>query len=713
MLRLKVFIYSENKKQYSSIIKKMSLFGIMFLFFVSMASATNYAEALGWWSNPGSTEGRTSVCSAQSGAGTWDFTSEKSTGTSSSYGSAFQPIIADMNSDNITDIILSDSTSNYLMAMKYSGGSLVFQAQQTEGNDQTQNAALFFDHLLNKWSIAIPTATKIKVYTFNGSRFNNTFNASTHTPTTPIICSSTFNSDTYGNICFWGASQVAGDYYEMWSKDHSVHNKTVTSACTGTVPYADIAFSNNFNGNTVALSCKDQHKIIYVTAISMENKTITTGTYNPSRLLFYNSDGSGQDELFSILQRDGSSPIIYKYDSSGALKHSVIPGNYGTGCVNLNAPADFAAGIFANYSWPRQIFYASFSDDADCFYVFGAETLNWIRQYHEYPLTTSYLNLVAADLDNDGFKDIITTKGIIFPEHSEDSFNFSIDHQGSIVAGDITGDGFKDFVGTYNSLETWFVSGTPTSFDITLNGRGLDRSYSNPVCTNSSVCFYAKDAVAYPYYEANYISGNNNTQEYLFTGCGKTQLWLGSTGNPSANYPFICCYYGINETLANSMRSFKVYITDTITGTQLTGLDSSDAKYWDVQVNLLNEKSSDGNCNQAVEIGTTVVYTTPEAVAGSTEAQVKGLFDSLTYGSAFVKTVLVFLLFLGVIVFLAMYAHVSNPIIYIIVSIVMLCLCAVVGLISWAYIILIGFLIALVAGIAWFSGGLGSSNGGP
>lgn len=718
MLKLKVFFHSETKKQYRSLLKKISLFCIIFLFMAGLASATNYAAGLGWWSNYYTSEtsdGNVGQYNLQAA-----FTSEMA-GDSHDYGHSFSPMIADLDSDNVTEIFISEVTSNYLIAYRYLAGSLTIETQQDQGDDQILDAAVFFDHNTNKWSLAVPISTGIKVFTYNGSFFNNTLNITSPTPATAILCSSHFDTATYGNICWW--MTTTGKFFEFHSKDYSVTNTSIDSACTSylvNIASPDIAFSNNLNGNKVIVTCFSEHAMHYISPITLQNKTISVGaTSHPGRVMAYNADGSGHDEVFVLIA--GSVNYLDRYDSGGTLNEEVTLYAVGTGCPSTLAYADMAAGSFY-YSILngkiRQVFVSMFNNylNTKCFWAFAAENFNdWSQfPYGHKAETTGSKNLIAVDMDGDGYDDVITPMQVIFPNDASNSFNWSTNSLGHVAAADINDDGFAEVVGTTSSL-TWFASGTPSSFSIALNGRQLDRNYGNPVCTNSSVCFDAKDAVAFPYYQANYLTSNNNTQEYLFTGCGKTPLWIGSSGDASANNPSVCCYYGINETLANPIRTFKVYITDTITGTLMTGLDSSAAPYWDVQVNLLNQKPSDGYCNQVPFVAPWPPITplTAEAAAGTTEAQVKSLFDSLTYGSAFVKTVLVFLLFLGVIVFLAMYAHVQNPIIYIIVSIVMLCLCAVVGLISWAYIILIGFLIALVAGIAWFSGGLGSSNGGP
>jgi hypothetical protein len=248
MLKLKVFLHSESRKEYL-LLKKLSLFCLMFVMMSLFAGATDYAEALGWWSNPQCTErgdGRTAVVAS--------FTSQMNTDDSNYGMDNVIPLIGDLDPDNVTEIYVSDTTSNYLLAMYYSSGNLGIETQQSQGDDQTQGGAIFFDHKINRWSLAVPIATGVKMFTYNGSFFNNTVNITSSAPATPVLCSSQFSSVTYGNICWW--MSVTGKFFEFHSVDHSVINKSIASACTvyGNIAFPSIASSINLNGGKVIVT---------------------------------------------------------------------------------------------------------------------------------------------------------------------------------------------------------------------------------------------------------------------------------------------------------------------------------------------------------------------------------------------------------------------------------------------------------------------------
>jgi hypothetical protein len=624
------------------------------------------------------------------------------------FGSDFQPIAIDLDGDGITELITSQAT--LLRVSHITPGShdlQILDEYTTDGSQATNAAAAYLTTFGGDVVVVyLTTANMLYVFGFNGTNIQalDTYNL-TALPTFSSI------SSTAGLKCHSTTEYAGGDtcYFVSWNAgtttiqpfEYDVDGNSFTSLTaynSGGQPYSELSLLDWDNDGVLELAvgtAVGANSKLYVFDTATGNAEVN---YNPKSIVgrtvyhnvFYNIDGGGKSEIITM---EGSTSICYlnAYNTAGStVWSSSFNAAGGTSCPGT-APviATMFSATYADVCYQTDSSYTSVNRLL-CYDVeTGAQTMS----YQDNTIRNNYLEpLVAADVNNDGYADIIANKFIIFPKNDTPTFQYSPTYQGDgrLIFLDMDGDSAGEIV-SQSAGQTWVLWSSFDNAPPALGTRTLGQSYASPICAGTTLTFTATECGAEP---CHYTNDNEFDTERLSSTCGTNTTM--QNGTFSGANPQLGCYYGA----VGSYPSIYVYLQDAANRQDYT-------QYKVVSVTVVNGTPG-FSCNLPPSTETT---TGSEAGTGGTapgtlsQSDIDFIVNTLTGGgSSLVKMLLMAAFTLGIIILLAKYGIV-NPVIHAAGIFGVWILCAIVGLISWIYVIIFAFVIVGASAVYFVKGG--------
>lgn len=295
--------------------------------------------------------------------------------------------------------------------------------------------------------------------------------------------------------------------------------------------------------------------------------------------------------------------------------------------------------------------------------------------------------IIAANLDQLIMHELITGRVIInigeLVNYNKSSYLNITTIQGDVnsypIAIDVNGDNVLDICAmrlgrTYCAFSTF--TNNPPEIN---SSRTFRPNFISPLCLDTSVTFEAIE-------DTHYTNDFHNDEERLLSTCG-----IGATlinGSFNLDHPLFSCFY---DTLGTY--TFDIFLQD----------DSNEDDYTQSRefIYYVINGTAGVSCNLPVPTGIDVI--TPPLAAEdevTTEEDIKEGVEMITAQSPFVKGLIV--LILTVILILAMARfNITNPIIYAITIFCVWMGFAMIGLMSWIYVIIYA-LFGLGAGFVYF-----------
>jgi len=684
-LKIKSFMQSDNLKQFKQKLFNAKLFMTLMLFivFASASLATNYLEALGYWSNSQNKE---------SGIGESNIIMEFPvivTSSSISVGSNFQPLVLDLDSNDQKEVIVTSGTTLY--AFDTNLGSIYTLHQFVMPSAQSHQASSLRDRDTGKMYYVMPSNGMLYFYGMNSSGFyiHNVINVSSRNITfgTGILCTS-LTDDSYGDTCMWITNnQRWAEYYTKTNTTTSFHSGGYPSNAQTPV------ISNNFNGVKCAYSAGGGN-IRIVTPISLISFNIATGIPTVNNFFFQGNQLGGHDLLIvaggpqagnciRAFKSDGSQMYSYinselNCNSGTHLTHFIIGGKF---TKNVRQICDFRHGG------------TGFDNKIYC-YDQTNTSVNKILNGKSWSTTTG--SALSIDLDGDLRNEIITPYVIINPENNA-WLNFTSYNGGFMSIGDVNNDGNAEVIGSASG-QTWILGATYEHGIPLPNGRiySIIPYDKNSVCVGSSLTFHAYECGAVS--EGGSGQTNCHYNETIYTDTERLLSYCTNlTGNLQngtfhQNSPSLSCYFGNTGSY-----SARIFLQNNFNKNDFT-------LFQDFGITVINGTAGQ-TCNLPAPTEQTTGQAPTEIAEGTlTQDDIDYITRTMTGGgSTLVKTILVVCFTIGIIGLLAKWG-IQNPIIYTgAIFALWICL-ALISLISWIFVIIFAFVMMLASAIYFVKG---------
>lgn len=588
---------------------------LVFAFFFVFAwgvMATNDLEKTGAWSSFGNDEGATSNYGHSNGVWGLSNSSLYDTLAYVGYGAAEFPLVADIDLDGNNEII-TKSTS-YLEVFRVDpSGALVGVGEYLAGN---LTAGLSLANVSGRVLIVGMVGNVLNSWFLNASGLflNNSLNLSAEMGISGVLSGVSCSDFKKAPYCFLIASN---NPYKMVRYDPVTNgylNRSVKrpfSTTYNNIALADwdsdnileVGYAGYGTGSCRTLTVYDSNFVLEVNT-TIGSCSGSSKSNSISNVAFYDADGFGSSNLWAL---DGwgatvldAGVSLYAVNTAGAVEktYSVV---YTSGAPHTGTPRFFAFGGFTGGV------FGSFGVVYRGVCAFGSNSWSAANKIRCFRTDTNENNLnitglqsfypfIVADLDSDGFDDVVTSQQVISPQKNVHG-NLSASYAGYNIVSDVVGDANLEIVGSKVMATYVYTAGESIALDIygiSLNGREPDRNLRNPVCVGSTVSFQVKDCFAFPLYDScNYLVSDNSSLEYLFTTCG-TRSIIGpyfATAVPS-DAPSVDCYYNVSGTY-----SFDVYVTNPFIGSSPVNSEG-----WRVSVEVINGTSGT-DCNLGPYIG--------------------------------------------------------------------------------------------------------------
>lgn len=579
----------------------------------------------------------------------------------SSIGTGFnmQPLVGDYDNDGVTEIIAA--TGNFIQIYQVISDTLTLEDEYNMGTpliSQPWSGNIDGDAFIE---IVAATATRVWTFDYNDTAFNYSVNASVGGVITGIACANF--SGTWG--CYFANS--TNNIYEYNPNTAGLTAYPQSFNISLSLPLWVTPLNDYDNDGDVEMffpwRAATNYGFCVVDQSTMANDTTfssdgcwqdgTVISEQPSYIMTYNLDGGGSSEICLAYLANaatvGASYLkCFKSDGSAYGSRQEITTTENTKTPTISNPIM----VLVNGSYRDVCIIASDSGtlgstaSVRCYKV-SAGTLTQSFAYGGHGIgivNNQYWQngmISAADMDNDGWEDIIASNAILI-RNSTGSFSFinltSNSYNYNSMVADVNDDDILETCHEYTSFIgcsfSSFSDGIPTLTDT------FGRSYANPVCNGTKLRFYAHEydeSGAQPA-ETNYYNDIDTDTERLNIDCyGNGTLY---NGNYSLAAPYQDCTY-------NALGTYyaRVYLQDQYNPTDIT-------QYDDVIV-LVVSGTPGITCNvEPVPISVTPINGTvpPIPDPNPTNEGVKSFLDWFTGGDDDSKLFIGFLLWVIIII---------------------------------------------------------------
>lgn len=591
-----------------------------------------------------------------------------------------QPLIADVDGDGTTDIVMVIGT--YLQL--YSP-TLTLEDEINIGGTMTQQPALTDDWDGDGfYEIHIPNATNTLIYKYNTTNFN-------------LIRS------------FTGAGQIGmqcGHHQEYCYRidDTKIHKYNLTHNISKVISNMNNDHDGDQGIAVMAVEDMDRDMVDDIAVINDQNDN---GNYG-----FILLDTNGTGKPFEKCNVDGLSngarvgnPAIYNMDGTGDSE-LIFPYWYSTqyhiryyrpNCALLTESyydlggTDQVSGSIAIVDKSGTSWACSNPQDTGnamwifCTQVNGSVTL--LAPYYTTDYQSEGMPIVAADIDNDGTRDLITSHGA-WDTDGNNLVNFTSVMRNYPAAADTNNDNELEVIMT--GTNTYVFKSSFENMNPVLVGP-LGRNYASPICVGTSVTFTGDEC-----YEGigncHYTNDGSEDQERLVSGCGyNTTFYNGTYGGASVSFS---CYFGSIGSYA-----FDVYIQDSTNTDNFT-------EYESFTYQVINGTAGI-TCNVPVSSDTLTggnATTTTISDSYTSEEDIEEVIDTLTGQVPFVESFMV-LVFTVMFVAMMIYYGATSPLLFAIGVFALWIVFAMIGWLSWFMVVLFGFVGMALGSLSFVFGG--------
>lgn len=705
-MNLRAFVFSSCKKSYDTVIKYSSSFVLVILamLFVSIAAATNDQEAYATrpWSNYQNNEagdGSTNVFGTFLNISSITFQNVKS------FGADFQPIAIDLDGDGINELVTSQSTIFRVSRIATNSHDLGVLDEYTTHRSQIVSASAAY--LGGKDVIAYTDNKTMYMFSFNGTNIivEDSYNLSI-LPTfygVNALAGMKCSSNGAGDKCYFVSYRTTTTSFQVFTYDVDLNSFTSsTSYNSGFPPNAHISVYDWDNDGTIEVAVATggigtTGKIWVIDT----NTGLAETNFNPktlssnhvvNHLVFDNIDGGGKAELI-VSESTATTSFLSAYNTAGTQvwSNTVLNAGGGTICYTTTP----IIGTFKSAT------YEDVCVQTDCSFTpvnrmkcYNKETgvQTWTRQNSQTESLRNnvYEPLIAVDIDNDGFKDIVGNKFMVSPRDNS-TFNYTgYTTDGRLIIVDMNGDSSGEIV-SQSASQTWTMFSSFTNAPPVIGTRTYGQSYSSPICTGTTLSFTASECGSQP---CHYTNDNEFDTERLASNCGINATI--QNGSFSGANPIMGCYYAH----PGSYPSVYIYLQDAANKNDYT-------QYKVVSITVVNGTPG-FSCNLPPTIETTT-GSNVTAGGGTTDgtlsqSDINFIVNTMTGGgSSLVKAILMVAFTLGIIIYFAR-VGIHNPVIHAAGVFGVWTLCAIVGLINWIYVIIFAFVIIGAASVFWVKG---------
>ena len=312
------------------------------------------------------------------------------------------------------------------------------------------------------------------------------------------------------------------------------------------------------------------------------------------------------------------------------------------------------------------------------------------------PDQSSPYPIILADVDLDENADEIITPLAIYNSSSDGFGTLLLDlssfigSNSNIIFDDFDNDGQGDIIDTESGytkiISTSYVNQPPTL--TTYNFGVTPFSISSPICIGSTITFSATECGSGV---CHYNNAESQDSERLISTCGTNSSY--TNGTLDLSNPTLDCYYGSLGT-----HSFSVYLQD---GHNLNNYDNS----WNYEIIVFNGTAG-VTCNLPASTeqteGTNETVVSPDDQLTS-EAEIQYVVDTLTGQSGFMENLMV-LIFTAITIFALVKHGVSNPLIFTVSIFALWIGFALLGILSWVYVMLFAFVAIMLTATTFVMG---------
>ena len=667
---------------------KTLTFIILLFICIPIAFSTDALQSADYWTNFQCDEEGTGQTTAQ---GFFNSSSDEASSSYISDGNIFQPLTYDLNSDNVLDIIGGDSDTIKIWKVDSQTQTLVLQDEYDAGG--TQDAQHSIATTDNGTRVIMIHGNIIYVYSFNASdkiTIDKKYNLTLHrgvVPVTGIKCTSGTTPDS----CYFGTNNKTIIEYvpnTNATDQFSVENQTNTELALADIDndnYIEVMFGGD-DGTDDNICCYD------LNSQSKEFCKDLTGTSKAKHVTTYNIDGSGYSEVV-VAHGTTTTAYLQVFDKSGNTEYATTIRNFGGGTqTNVSLP------ITGTFRSDRQICVAAenaFNPSIGIISCYNASdgALDWYNSDEYYPkaIDCTGENIISVDIDSDGYEDIVTPYQVWYPKRDTSTYwNLTTSTGGMVIVADTDGDSSPEIIGQRNNYVYAIFSSYDNEAPV-LNGNrtfGITPYYLNSICPGTTVTFSATECGLEP---CHYYNDAEVDTERLASTCGTNTTRTNGTYS-TANPTLSCYYYDLGTYV------FKIYLQDSLNDDDITQFQS-------FVVSVVNGTPGE-TCNIPISTAGAVGSTTTPGVddAYTSETEIQYVVDTLTGQSAFLEALMAIIFTVG-----ALYGmlkmQVKTPLIYAVGIFALWIGFAMIGIMSWVYVMLFAFVMLLVTGVALAYGG--------
>jgi hypothetical protein len=626
-------------------------------------------------------------------------------------GSDFQPMVYDINYDSKKEMVFT--SGNYLYAFNQNSDTTVNQiAQYILGASQNAQMAVVDS---SKGAILVISLSnglvKSIYYNMTLSSFveYQSYNATLGNAT--VVAGLACTSHTTPHSCYWTTTRHIIKYFP-----------TNNTAKRSPIFAGSFVANNNmpiFSWDNVNyhLAVYGGEATYYVTAVKVSDlstyRAISMGAAsNPSasHMTFYNAEGTGYGQLFISGESKSCGAdcthtfYVNAYNNDGSLYNQYTIGSC-YGGASQGGTSDILTGSFTNYS--REICVQGQYVYGGCPSSSGSGGHNIACFEAGHPHTKVYTgkseangdNLIAFDADGDGWHDIVLNNRINYIKRGK---NTTLTTAGGFYAvGDLKGSTFNQLVSSQATTSVIYNYQATDDLPVWNSGE-LGRNYANPICTGTSLSLTAYQC-PYDYLACQYTNDLGDfEQERLNTDCGQG---TNTTGAYAYTNPSVTCSF---STAGNFM--VHVYLQQAMDSTDKTVLKT-------FLVQVINGTAG-STCN-LIPTTTTISGTTGTETSSSSsgtsstddaKAQLESVFETLTFGSSWLKWFVVLGFIVLTIIFMWKFG-IDNALIINGVVFLEMVMFSVLGMLNWAYVF-IYLLVAVLSVVVMFVLGSKTGSGG-
>ena len=448
---------------------------VLFLGILSISSvmATTTLSSKNYWTEWQNTEANTGY-STMSG----HFPNISLT-TSVPYGSAFQPLIVDIDSDGVNEIIGSSGT---ILKIWTTSSNLITLKNELIVGTQAKSMAMV--NTTAGLTILYPTGNFIELIRMNstGPHIISTYNITTANSTstsfnTGIKCSSLTNP----NKCYFQTNTKR--IYQYIPQTGNVLTYHSSNLSNTEFAVGDV---NNDGMNEIAFGA--------------DNKAIGTGTgriclfstqtgtmlfckllntfSNANHVTLFNIDGIGFSEI--IVSEAYTTSYLHAFDVTGTSLWLTTIVNHagGTSTLTSGTPITSTVGFHQHVRQICEGTDSSFSsvNQVKCVNA-STGAVDWSSGISSWDAYRNNYNepLISVDLNGDGYSDILGNKRMYFPHLTISNYTVGSNTDGFLSYGDISGDAIPEMISQQSGKTFISYGGTISGeLNVTIAVRDID-----------------------------------------------------------------------------------------------------------------------------------------------------------------------------------------------------------------------------------------------